>query len=476
MKWPFLIAVSILALEFVVAGGSSSTTTSTGRLTRYDYKYAIKEPYYHNDTVPFWTVGGGVIFAKNFIRLNPSVPNTKGWLWSDLPNTNKEWEATLTFRVTGSSMHGGKGLAFWYTKDKAEPGPIFGMKDRWDGLSVWLNSANPKTHTPTTLAMLNDGTLALATKADPTEHMLGSCTMDYRNTYSPVYLRVVYVDTTLTVYMDTTGDGTDYRACVQTTGIRLPTGYYFGISAASHLPADDHDLLSFQVKEINPPAKTQHPKRPLEESVINEGHEFKEIDDEQRKRIKQAEFHIQQMREAAEGEEIKTETATTLATIYDTQRRALENLLILQMQVEALGAPSPELLLQGKVAPVNNEKSTQAIEDMARTQKNLHSESQKTASRVDKVALDQERQFKEALDSIARLERTLQGLERKLSMQSTHLQSKMSEITRESADTKGTLSSFLSYVFYALIGQGILAVAVYGYWKWRVEKNEKKFL
>lgn len=40
-------------------------------------------------------------------------------------------------------MHGGRGLAFWYAKENNEPGPVFGSKDKWDGLSVWLDSANP---------------------------------------------------------------------------------------------------------------------------------------------------------------------------------------------------------------------------------------------------------------------------------------------------------------------------------------------
>lgn len=49
----------------------------------------------------------------------------------------------MAFRVTGNHMHGGRGLAFWYAKEPKETGPVFGSKDKWDGLSVWLDSANP---------------------------------------------------------------------------------------------------------------------------------------------------------------------------------------------------------------------------------------------------------------------------------------------------------------------------------------------
>lgn len=41
------------------------------------------------------------------------------------------------------------------------------------------------------------------------------------------------------------------------------------------------------------------------------------------------------------------ETAVTMAAIYDTQRRTIEHLQILQLQIEALGAPNPEDAVAG---------------------------------------------------------------------------------------------------------------------------------
>lgn len=82
-------------------------------------------------------------FADDFIRLSPSIPGARGYIWSEIPNPYEEWEVEVGFKVTGQHLHGGRGLAFWYTKDKSEVGPVFGSKDKWDGLSVWLDSANP---------------------------------------------------------------------------------------------------------------------------------------------------------------------------------------------------------------------------------------------------------------------------------------------------------------------------------------------
>lgn len=53
------------------------------------------------------------------------------------------------------------------------------------------------------------------------------------------------------------------------------------------------------------------------------------------------------MRKLRNTEDFQGETAVTMATIYDTQRRAIEHLQILQLQIEALGAPNPEDAITG---------------------------------------------------------------------------------------------------------------------------------
>lgn len=85
-----------------------------------------------------------MIASEELIRLTPSVPNTRGWIWSDRPNPYDEWQIHMAFKVSGSHMHGGRGMAFWYTKEPMPDGPIFGARDQWDGLGLWLDSANPK--------------------------------------------------------------------------------------------------------------------------------------------------------------------------------------------------------------------------------------------------------------------------------------------------------------------------------------------
>jgi hypothetical protein len=56
-----------------------------------------------------------------------------------------------------------------------------------------------------TIVLLNDGTKNFATKNDPTQHMLGSCFLNYRNTEEPVYVKVTYKEKTLSVCVSVIG-------------------------------------------------------------------------------------------------------------------------------------------------------------------------------------------------------------------------------------------------------------------------------
>lgn len=138
---------------------------------KLDYKLSFKKPYYYyNNTIPFWTTSGGkqkkmgwlsigaekcvfsyshlvqidVIKANDFIRLAPSVPGAKGHIWSTIPNPYEEWEVNLQMKIVGQHIGGGRGMAFWYTKDANQDGPIFGSKDKWNGLGIWFDSSSPK--------------------------------------------------------------------------------------------------------------------------------------------------------------------------------------------------------------------------------------------------------------------------------------------------------------------------------------------
>lgn len=81
--------------------------------------------------------------ASDFVRLSPSVPGLKGSVWRQTPNEYKEWEVEFQFKAFGQGQVGGKGLAFWYTQERAIEGNVFGSKDQWKGLGVFMDTADP---------------------------------------------------------------------------------------------------------------------------------------------------------------------------------------------------------------------------------------------------------------------------------------------------------------------------------------------
>ena len=66
----------------------------------------------------------------------------QGWLWSRLPITAANFVVELEFKIHGESTHlFGDGMAIWVTKGRAEPGPVFGNVDKFEGLGIFLDTS-----------------------------------------------------------------------------------------------------------------------------------------------------------------------------------------------------------------------------------------------------------------------------------------------------------------------------------------------
>lgn len=75
------------------------------------------------------------------VRLTPEASGKMGAVWAKSPSNLKEWVAVMSVRIKGSSPSiGSEGMALWYVEEPAKPGPIFGSKDRWNGLGVFFDS------------------------------------------------------------------------------------------------------------------------------------------------------------------------------------------------------------------------------------------------------------------------------------------------------------------------------------------------
>lgn len=68
------------------------------------------------------------------------------------------------------------------------------------------------------------------------------------------WTKISYVDRTLRVFHDLSGNGDGDRAwtlCVEAQNVDLPSGYYFGASAATGGLSDTHDLFGFLTYSVN---------------------------------------------------------------------------------------------------------------------------------------------------------------------------------------------------------------------------------
>lgn len=70
---------------------------------------------------------------------------------------------------------------------------------------------------------------------------------DHVNTCCPCFPSVVLVSTDME-------NKAAWKECFSVRGIRLPTGYYFGVTAATGDLSDIHDVLSVRLYELDGPS------------------------------------------------------------------------------------------------------------------------------------------------------------------------------------------------------------------------------
>lgn len=99
--------------------------------------------------------------------------------------------------------------------------------------------------------MVNNGTLTYDHDRDGTLTQLAGCETKIRNIDHDTLISIRYEEDVLTVATDIENRN-DWKNCFTSTGVRLPTGYYFGASAETGDLSDNHDLVGFKFYEISP--------------------------------------------------------------------------------------------------------------------------------------------------------------------------------------------------------------------------------
>ncbi|XP_024427635.1 VIP36-like protein isoform X4 [Desmodus rotundus] len=187
--------------------GSGQGPRKVGAGQTFEYlkrEHSLSKPYQGVGTgsSSLWNLMGNAMVMTQYIRLTPDMQSKQGALWNRVPCFLRDWELQVHFRIHGQgkkNLHG-DGLAIWYTKDRMQPGPVFGNMDKFVGLGVFVDTY-------------------------PNEEKQQEIMMDIDGKH-------------------------EWRDCIEVPGVRLPRGYYFGTSSITGDLSDNHDIISLKLFEL----------------------------------------------------------------------------------------------------------------------------------------------------------------------------------------------------------------------------------
>ncbi|KAI0709625.1 legume-like lectin [Fomitopsis betulina] len=212
--------------------------------------HSIYAPYIDQDLQNrWWDFGADAYVNTNkHVRLTRDRPSQMGWLWSRVPLTAQNWIIEVEFKIHGESTHlYGDGLAMWLTKTRAEPGPVFGSIDNFEGLGLFLDTYANTRHSysfPRIVGMLGDGHTPYDQAGDGQKGSLGGCSANLRRTNVGTKVRISYVKDKLLSVKAQYRAWDDWVECFTIRDISLPSAPYLGFSAMTGDVSDNHDIIS----------------------------------------------------------------------------------------------------------------------------------------------------------------------------------------------------------------------------------------
>jgi hypothetical protein len=215
---------------------------------------------YGAGSIPHWEYGGSALVTENYIRLTPAIQSKTGYIYNTEPVHVRNWRVDLRFEIHNTHALGADGLAFWYVKQPEKTsGPLFGQKEYFKGLGIIFDTYdnNGNGDGPSIIAISGNGdpNAKWDIDHDLLANQLERCKADFRNAIGGVVTsRITYENHVLTVDVDTMGSGKFVR-CFTIRDLKLPTGYYFQLTAVTGGLADYHDVHSFITYDLSPKSK-----------------------------------------------------------------------------------------------------------------------------------------------------------------------------------------------------------------------------
>lgn len=178
-----------------------------------------------------------------------------GWLFSRVPLTATNWEIEVEFKIHGNNQLYGDGFAMWLTKERAEPGPVFGFMDKFEGLGIFFDTYKnnrPGVVFPFVMAMVGDGKTSYDKDNDGKDNeFMGCSARGIRHATVPTKARLTYFqDKSLKLELHYKAEG-EWTTCFETTEPpKVPQVSYLGFSAETGELSDNHDIISITARNL----------------------------------------------------------------------------------------------------------------------------------------------------------------------------------------------------------------------------------
>lgn len=167
----------------------------------------------------------------------------------------------VEFKIHGNGNLHGDGLAMWLTKQRAQPGPVFGHADKFEGLGIFFDTYKnnrPGTVFPYVMAMVGDGTKPYDKANDGKDNeYMGCSARGIRGATSPTKARLSYFqDKSMKLELMYKQED-QWELCFQTNEPpTIPSVAYLGFSAETGELSDNHDIINVFTKNLYDTKKT----------------------------------------------------------------------------------------------------------------------------------------------------------------------------------------------------------------------------